>query len=89
MGAEQAAKTLLGIEKLRAREPLSPEQEKETLDRLREVYEETASPYHAASRLWVDAVIDPRETREVLSHLLRIVAAAPMPEAFNLGVFQV
>lgn len=89
MGAEQAAKTLLGIEKLRGREPLSPEQEKETLDRLREVYEETASPYHAASRLWVDAMIDPRETREVLSHLLRIVAAAPMPEAFNLGVFQV
>ncbi|MCA9440688.1 MAG: acyl-CoA carboxylase subunit beta, partial [Candidatus Omnitrophica bacterium] len=59
------------------------------LEKLREVYEQTASPYHAASRLWVDAIIDPRETRQALDHLLRIVSLAPIPEGFNLGVFQV
>ncbi|MCA9447850.1 MAG: acyl-CoA carboxylase subunit beta [Candidatus Omnitrophica bacterium] len=89
MGAEQAAKTLLSIEKSRAKEPLTPEQEQEALEKLREVYEQTASPYHAASRLWVDAIIDPRETRQALDHLLRIVSLAPIPEGFNLGVFQV
>ena len=89
MGAEQAAKTLFSIEKTKATEPLTPEQEEEALRRLTEVYEETASPYHAASRLWVDAIIDPRETRETLDHLLRIVSKAPVADDFNLGVFQV
>ncbi len=89
MGAEQAAKTLFSIEKGKSKEPLTPDQEQADLARLKEVYEATASPYHAASRLWVDAIIDPRETRDVLDHLLRIVSVPPIPDDFNLGVFQV
>jgi len=83
------AQTLFSNEKAKAKEPLTPEQEEEAFRRLTEFYEETASPFHAASRLWVDAIIDPRETRETLDHLLRIVSMAPMADDSNLGVFQV
>jgi acetyl-CoA carboxylase carboxyltransferase component len=89
MGGDQAANTLLSIEKSKVKEPLTKDQEKEILDRLREVYEETASPYYAAARLWIDAIIDPRSTRDTLDHLLRIACRRDPPDEFKVGVFQV
>ena len=54
-----------------------------------ETYDRTLSPYYAAANLWVDAIIDPRSTREVLDHLLWVACGHDPEERFNLGVFQV
>jgi len=52
-------------------------------------YEEQLSPYYAAARLWVDAVIDPLETRKVLSEGIAAANHAPIGKAYNVGVIQV
>lgn len=44
-------------------EEITKEREEEILGKIRSKYEETISPYYAASRLWLDAVIDPLDTR--------------------------
>lgn len=91
MGGAQAAKTLLQIQVagMKARgEEISPEKEKELLDRITKRYEDQTSPYYAASRLWLDAIIDPVDTRKWIS--MGIEAAnhnADIP-VFNPGVIQ-
>ncbi len=70
MGGEQASKVMLQIEVAALKgkgETITPEKEAELLNRIRSKYEETISPYYAASRLWLDAVIDPLETRTWIS----------------------
>ena len=52
-------------------------------------YEEQPSPYYAAARLWVDAVIDPLETRRVVSEGISAANHAPIERAYNVGVIQV
>lgn len=90
MGGEQAAKTLLQIEKasLEARgEKITPEAEKALLDKITDRYNSQMSPYYAASRLWVDGVIDPLETRTVISEGIAMANHAPV-KPFNVGVLQ-
>ncbi len=89
MGGEQAAETILSIERKKLGAELEAEGEAEILERIRSKYDETVSPYYAAARLWVDAIIDPRETRAVLAHLLELATRAAPAEASGLGVFQV
>lgn len=92
MGGEQAAKTLLQIQvasmKARGKE-VSAEEEKKLLDEIKGRYDEQTTAYYAASRLWVDGIIDPIETRKVISE--GIAAANQNPEIDDLktGVFQV
>ncbi len=90
MGGDQAADTILSIEKSKLGDrPMRPDEEAAILDRIRKTYEAALSPYYAAARLWVDAVIDPRHTRAALVHLFSIACRYdPRPE-FKLGVFQV
>ena len=92
MGGDAAAKTLLQIEvaSLKAKGKLiTPEAEKKLLDTITDRYDKQTSPYYAAARLWVDAIIDPIETRRVISE--GIAAANHNPEIGELktGVFQV
>jgi acetyl-CoA carboxylase carboxyltransferase component len=89
MAASNAAETMVGIEKSKAGGALDPDQERAVLERIRERYERTLSPYHAAANLWVDALVDPRETRDVLDHLLHVACAHDPDERFSVGVFQV
>jgi 3-methylcrotonyl-CoA carboxylase beta subunit len=89
MGGDQAANTILTVEKAKSKEPLTAEQEKEILSRIRKTYEDATTPYYAAARLWVDAVIDPRRTRAALDHLFRIACRYDPSEEFKVGVFQV
>ncbi|MFW6200486.1 MAG: acyl-CoA carboxylase subunit beta [Gemmatimonadota bacterium] len=92
MAGKNAAETILSIEKRKKEkggEKLTGAEEEEILDEIREAYERTLSPYYAASNLWVDALVDPRSTRDVLGHLLRVACAHPPDEEFRLGVFQV
>jgi 3-methylcrotonyl-CoA carboxylase beta subunit len=51
-------------------------------------YDAQADPRYGAARLWVDAIIDPAKTREVLMMALEAVALNPNVPAFNVGVIQ-
>jgi acetyl-CoA carboxylase carboxyltransferase component len=91
MGGEQASKVMLQIEvsALKGKgEVITPEKEKELLDRIRQKYEDTISPYYAASRLWLDAVIDPLETRTWVSLGIEASSQSPATKKFNMGVLQ-
>jgi acetyl-CoA carboxylase carboxyltransferase component len=91
MSGASAAKTLLQIKvaNLKAKgEEVSPEAEKELLERITNSYNEKLSPYYAAARLWVDDVIDPEDTRKVLSMGIEAANHAPITERFNVGVIQ-
>jgi 3-methylcrotonyl-CoA carboxylase beta subunit len=92
MSGAAAANTLLQIQvaSLKAKgEVITPEAEKELLDRIKARYEEQLSPYYAAARLWVDAVIDPTETRKVISEGISAANHAPIEKAYNVGIIQV
>lgn len=92
MGGEQAAKVLLQIQvaALKARgEEITPEVEKEMLDKIIAKYTEQTTSYYAAARLWVDAIIDPIETRKVISEGIHAANHAPIEKEMNVGVFQV
>jgi acetyl-CoA carboxylase carboxyltransferase component len=92
MGGEQAAKTLLQIQvsALKAKgQEITPEDEKALLKKIMERYEAQTSPYYAASRLWVDGIIDPIHTREVIAEALHAANHQPIDASMKLGVFQV
>ncbi|MBT5858661.1 MAG: acyl-CoA carboxylase subunit beta [Flavobacteriales bacterium] len=91
MGGEQAAKVLLQIEKasLKARgEEIDKKAEETLLKKITDKYDAQASPYYAASRLWIDAIIDPLETRKVISMGIEAANNAPIKEVYNPGVIQ-
>lgn len=91
MSGASAAKTLLQIKiaslKKKGKE-ISLEDENQLLDEITSKYNEELSPYYAASRLWVDGVIDPQETRKVISMGIEAANHAPITERFNVGVIQ-
>ena len=89
MAGDHAAETVLAIEQSKAGAQVTEEDQAEILARIRGRYERTLSPYHAAANLWVDAVIDPRRTRETLDLLLEVACRCDLEEAVRLGVFQV
>ena len=92
MGGVQAAKVLLQIETAtlkRKGETLSPEREQELLDNIQKKYDEQTSPYYAAAHLWVDAIIDPLDTRQWISMGIEAANGAPLKKTFNMGVLQV
>jgi len=91
MGGAQAAKVLLQIEKSRlkaAGEELDPKALKELQEKIEARYEAQMSPYYAASRLWVDAVIDPAKTRQWLSYGIGMADHNPDIPRYNPGVIQ-
>lgn len=91
MSGASAAKTLLQIEvaSLKGRgEEITPEREKELYDKIKSRYDEQISPYYAASRIWVDAIIDPAETRKVISMGIEMANNKPAEHSYNVGVIQ-
>ena len=92
MGGEQAAKTMLQIQVagMKAKgEVVTPEEEKALLDRITDNYTRQTKPFYAAARLWVDAIIDPKETRRVISEGIQAANHNPDIPEFKTGVFQV
>ena len=92
MGGEQAAKTLLQIQvgALKAKgQEIDPAEEKRLLDEIKGRYDRQTSPYYAAARLWVDAIIDPADTRHVIAEGLNAAAHNPHLPEFRMGVLQV
>jgi len=91
MGGSQAAKVLLQIEvsSLKAKgEEITKEREDELYKKIKDRYDIQTSPYYAASRLWLDAVIDPADTRKWLSMGIEAANNAPAERAYNVGVIQ-
>lgn len=91
MGGDQAAKTLLQIQEaaMKAKgEEVSPEKEKQLLEEITKRYESQTTPYYAAARLWLDAIIDPLDTRKVISMAIEAANHAPITKHFNVGVIQ-
>jgi acetyl-CoA carboxylase carboxyltransferase component len=92
MGGEQAAKTLLQIQvaSLKAKgEVIDPEKEAAMLKEIIDRYDSQTSSYYAAARLWVDEIIDPAETRSVISEGINAANHAQVNKEFKMGVFQV
>jgi len=90
MGGTQAAKVMTQIEvsSLKKKgEELDEKAEKEIFNKIKAKYDHETTAYYAASQLWVDAIIDPRETRQFISQALEACDHAPV-EKFNVGVIQ-
>lgn len=91
MSGAAAAKTLLQIEvaSLKSKgEEITEAGEKELFNRIKSRYDEQISPYYAASRLWVDAIIDPIETRKVISMGISMANHAKPSKRYNVGAIQ-
>jgi len=91
MGGAQAAKVLVQIEvaSLSAKgEEITPEKEAELFNKIKDRYDTQTTPYYAASRLWLDAIIDPLETRKVISMGIEMANHAPITKQYNVGVLQ-
>lgn len=86
MGGEQAANTLLQLEKSRLG-IVSPEDEKALQEKITRKYNDQTSVMHAASNLWVDEIIDPLETRKWISVGIEMAEHCPV-KPFNVGVIQ-
>ena len=59
------------------------------LEEIKSKYEKQTSPYYAAARLWVDGIIDPASTRQMISESLKAADHNPNIEELRTGVFQV
>lgn len=90
MGGSQAAKVLMQIQvasmKGAGKEPDKKEQE-DLFNKISAKYEKETSPYYAASQLWVDSIIDPADTRLIISRGIEAANCAPVNQ-FNVGVIQ-
>ncbi|MGZ3903105.1 MAG: acyl-CoA carboxylase subunit beta [Bacteroidia bacterium] len=91
MGGAQAAKVLVQIEvaSLKAKgEEITPERESELFNKIKDRYDTQTTPYYAASRLWLDAIIDPVDTRKWLSMGIEAANHSPITKRYNVGVIQ-
>ena len=91
MGGAQAAKVLLQIEiaSLKSQgKTLQPKEEEALLQRIKEKYDAQSTAYYAAARLWIDAIINPTETRSILSMGIQMSNHAPITAPYNVGVIQ-
>jgi acetyl-CoA carboxylase carboxyltransferase component len=92
MGGEQAAKTLLQIQvaSLKAKgKEITPEDENKLLSEITQRYSRQTTTYYAAARLWVDAIINPADTRMLISEGITAANHNKDIAEFKTGVFQV
>ncbi|MCP4654182.1 MAG: acyl-CoA carboxylase subunit beta, partial [bacterium] len=88
MGGDQASKTLLAIQLKNRGAEVSEEEKAERLREIKNRYTAAMDPRYAASRLWVDEIIDPVETRRIISQSLACTACNPHLPPFRTGVLQ-
>jgi acetyl-CoA carboxylase carboxyltransferase component len=91
MGGDQAAGTLVDIkikQLERAGKTLSEKEKRELHESIRSTYEHQTDPRYGAARLWVDAIIDPAQTREALICALEAASLNPEVREFKTGVLQ-
>ncbi len=88
MGGQQASETLLAIQLKNRGDEVSDEERAKLLEQIQARYDAAADPKYAAARLWVDEIIDPRRTREVLARSIAAAAHQPNIAEFKVGVLQ-
>jgi len=91
MGGAQAANTLVDIkirQMERAGKKLTEDDKKDLFEKTKATYEHQTDPRYGAARLWLDDIILPNQTRDILIQSLRIVCNNPNIERFNAGVIQ-
>ncbi|MDB5032818.1 MAG: Acyl-CoA carboxylase component [Chlorobi bacterium] len=92
MGGAQASKTLLTIKLAQLEktgQTIGEEEQKAMLKEIQDRYDEQTNPLYAAARLWVDGIIDPRETRNIISRGLAMASHNHEIPKFNPGILQV
>lgn len=92
MGAQQAARTMLDVQVATLKRQGKQVDDRELhaiADDLRARYDRETDIRYAAARGWVDAIIDPLKTREVLALALDLAARQRETVGFPVGVFQV
>ncbi len=92
MGAAQASDTVFSIlarAKERGDKKAAPGELEELRAKVKASYEEQTDIRYGAARGWIDAIIRPHETRDVLTGLLRYVSRPPAKGRFHTGVIQV
>ncbi len=92
MGGDAASKVLLQIEEASLKKQgkeITAEAEEKLLSKIKSRYDNQTSAYYAAARLWVDAIIDPIDTRKVISEGIKAANNNPEIAALRTGVFQV
>ncbi|WP_114747704.1 acyl-CoA carboxylase subunit beta [Pleomorphovibrio marinus] len=91
MSGASAAKTLLQIKVASLKkggQEITKEAEEALLKDISQKYEKTLHPFYAAARLWVDGVIDPRDTRQIISKGIEMANHRTISEKFNVGIIQ-
>ena len=91
MGGDQAAGTLVDIkikQLERSGKVLSDADKRELYDSVKQTYDHQTDPRYGAARLWVDGIIDPGRTREILIRSLELAALNPVIPKFNTGLLQ-
>src|SRR6059058_2383373 len=92
MGAAQASDTVFSIlarAKERGDKKATPEELEDLRAKVKSSYEEQTDIRYRAARGWIDCIIQPHETRDVLCRLLRYVSRPPVKGRFHTGVIQV
>jgi acetyl-CoA carboxylase carboxyltransferase component len=88
MGGDQASRTLLSIQLKNRGEGVTEEEKTRRLEEIKARYAAAMDPRYAAARLWVDALVDPAETRQVIGRSLACAAMNPDVPEFKTGVLQ-
>lgn len=91
MGGDQASQTLLSIrlqQMERAGRVMTEADKAGLLKEIKDRYDTEMDPAYAAARLWVDDIIDPVETRKIISLAMEIADNNPIVSRFNVGVIQ-
>jgi 3-methylcrotonyl-CoA carboxylase beta subunit len=88
MGGDQASRTLLSIQLKNRGADVSEEEKTQRLEETKARFAATMDPRYAAARLWVDAIIDPAQTRDILARSLACAAMNPHIAEFKTGVLQ-
>lgn len=91
MGGSQAAKTLLQIQvasKKGRGEEVTPQEEQTMFEDIKQRYDSQTTPYYAAARMWVDTIIDPLDTRKIISMGIEMASHKPITDDYKVGVMQ-
>lgn len=91
MGGAQAAKVLMQIQVASMEgkgEKVTKELQDELFTKIKSRYDSQTTPYYAAARLWIDAIIDPLDTRKVIGMGIEAANGSPITKRYNVGVLQ-
>jgi acetyl-CoA carboxylase carboxyltransferase component len=88
MGGQQASETLLSIQLKNRGKDVDDDEKTELLAEIQARYQAASDPRYAAARLWVDEIIDPRRTRDILARSIAAAAHQNRIDEFKVGVLQ-